>query len=132
MSKNKYPKLLALLLITILAAAAVACARKNEDVKGDNNQQTVPEETTEESLTAVNALLAQDYLQKNISELSPKKEVLGGKFYITNLKFIDHNNAEVDYEDGHIALKAKINFVIEPESGGGKTVKVNSFEIIGE
>ena len=53
-----------------------------------------------------------DYLSKNIFNLSPEKEVLGGKFYITKLTLISKNSAEVEYEDGHIALKADFNFSI--------------------
>ena len=46
-----------------------------------------------------------DYLTKNISTLSPQKEVLGGKFYITNTRFNTPGEVVVDYEDGHIALQ---------------------------
>lgn len=51
-----------------------------------------------------------DYLTKNISALSPQKEVLGGKFYITNTRFNKSGEVVVDYEDGHIALQGTANY----------------------
>lgn len=56
--------------------------------------------------------LVEEYLRENISELSPEKEVLGGKFYITEIEFIAGDSCLVDYEDGHIALQAEVNFQI--------------------
>lgn len=52
----------------------------------------------------------EEFLKKNISSISPEKEVLGGKFYVTNISWIDADSALVEYEDGHIALKAKVIF----------------------
>ena len=66
------------------------------------------------------------YLEENISEISPEKEVLGGKFYLTSLDFIDSNNLKVEYEDGHIALMANINF----DYLEGDEVRINNFEIV--
>jgi len=51
---------------------------------------------------------------------------LGGKFYITSLDFLDGNNAVIEYEDGHIALKAEINFQYIDENN----ITINKFEII--
>jgi len=53
----------------------------------------------------------ESYLKSNISELSPTKEVLGGKFYITEIKWLDSDKALISYEDGHIVVKADIIFV---------------------
>ena len=54
--------------------------------------------------------LVRDYLDQNISQLSPEKEVLGGKFYLTNLEFRDNETAIVSYEDGHNAFMAMFRF----------------------
>ncbi len=51
-----------------------------------------------------------EYLKNNISKLSPEKEVLGGKFYLTNLSLIDNEHARVSYEDGHNAYTADVLF----------------------
>ncbi|MFZ4648118.1 MAG: Kazal-type serine protease inhibitor domain-containing protein [Patescibacteria group bacterium] len=52
--------------------------------------------------------LFEDYLRTNISKLSKTKAVLGGKFYVTEIKWLPSRVAIVSYEDGHIALKAKV------------------------
>lgn len=67
----------------------------------------------------------ENHIRENISEISPKKEVLGGKFYVTKFTWADDNNGLVDYEDGHIAFTAKFNIVLE-----GNSSKINFFEII--
>lgn len=67
-----------------------------------------------------------DYLKEHISELSPEKEVLGGKFYITKITFENSGNAVVEYEDGHIALKAHVNFILD----GGKNVEVLKWDML--
>jgi len=56
--------------------------------------------------------LVEDYINAHISELSPQKEVLGGKFYTTRIIFPSENEAIIDYEDGHIALSASAQFKI--------------------
>lgn len=58
--------------------------------------------------------LVQDYLQKNLSALSPEPEVLGGKFYLTKIVFQDNQTAVIDYEDGHNAFRAELKFSISP------------------
>jgi hypothetical protein len=63
-----------------------------------------------------------DYLTKNISALSPQKEVLGGKFYITNTRFNKSGEVVVDYEDGHIALQGIVNYQFQNGS-----VKIEKF-----
>lgn len=71
--------------------------------------------------------LIKDYLTNHLSELSPTKEVLGGKFYLTRITFPQNNQAIIDYEDGHIALQAKIGYEIGP-----KKLKITSFKVIKE
>jgi|GEM_PF-2914020 len=64
------------------------------------------------------------YLKEHISELSPEKEVLGGKFYITQFHFIDDQHVDVDYEDGHIALSASVLFTVD-----GEEVTIQKFSL---
>lgn len=46
------------------------------------------------------------YLKANIGQLSKVKPVLGGKFYVTKISWKPNREAIVEYEDGHIAVKA--------------------------
>jgi len=70
--------------------------------------------------------ILEDYLNRNISQLSPEKEVLGGRFFITRLEILPEGDRSIiEYEDGHISLAAKIDFEIE-----NGEVRINSFEII--
>ena len=64
------------------------------------------------------------FLSNNLSSLSPEKEVLGGTFYLTNVYWSDKDSAIIEYEDGHIALRAKVIFA--------EGLSVDSFEIIPE
>ena len=48
----------------------------------------------------------EEYIRENISALSPEGEVLGGVFYVTEIRFTGTNLGVVEYEDGHIALVA--------------------------
>lgn len=70
------------------------------------------------------AALLRQYLSEHISELSSQKEVLGGKFYLTDVKIIKPGTATVEYEDGHIALRAMVNYRIH-----GEQVEILKFEI---
>ena len=64
------------------------------------------------------------YLGNNLSTLSPEKEVLGGTFYLTNVYWDDKDIATIEYEDGHIALRARVVFA--------NGLELESFEIIKE
>lgn len=61
------------------------------------------------------------YITQNISSLSPEKEVLGGKFYVTSIQLTSGDGASgtgvVQYEDGHIALTADFSYDISDEKG---------------
>jgi len=74
------------------------------------------------------------YFEDNISIESAEKEVLGGKFYITKVDLTDDNSGIVEYEDGHIALKAsfyyKISEAISKLNGLPCTVEITNFNII--
>lgn len=67
-----------------------------------------------------------NYLRDNISRLSPEPEVLGGKFYVTNLELISPNKALVEYEDGHIALKADFVFSYDDND----TLIITDFKLV--
>jgi len=60
-----------------------------------------------------NEQAVEKYLIENISNISPQKEVLGGKFYITKINWLENNSGTVEYEDGHIALKASFDYEIK-------------------
>lgn len=72
--------------------------------------------------------LVESYIKENISSLSPEKEVLGGKFYVTSISFRSFNGGEVRYEDGHIALTADFSYFLDKS---GK-VHITSFKILKE
>jgi|GEM_PF-3934956 len=63
------------------------------------------------------------YLEENISNLSPVKEVVGGKFYITEVNSLSATSAFIGYEDGHISYNAEISYSI----GDDGIVKVDKF-----
>lgn len=81
-------------------------------------------------LMGVEKTLFENYLKNNISDLSPVKEVLGGKFYITGIHWQPDRVALVDYEDGHIALQAKVGFNAKYSNGWPEEVEIKSFEVI--
>lgn len=65
------------------------------------------------------------YITKNISEISPKKEVLGGTFYIINIEAYEGVGI-VEYEDGHVAYMADFTYTIDDTDG---TITIDSFII---
>src|SRR3989344_4711514 len=66
-----------------------------------------------------------DYVKENISELSPEKEVLGGKFFVTSVSF-NESLGIVNYEDGHNAYMATFTFAVDET----KTVSVTDFKLL--
>lgn len=73
----------------------------------------------------------QKYLEANISQISLQKEVLGGKFYITKINWSENNSGIVEYEDGHIALKASFDYTVNiDEKTADYSVIINNFKII--
>ena len=76
-------------------------------------------------------LAVEKYLKENISNISPEKEVLGGKFYITKIDWIGNNSGIVEYEDGHILLKASFDFDIQADNQKGNySIIIMNFKII--
>jgi len=70
--------------------------------------------------------LVEDYIKNNLSTLSPEKEVLGGKFFVTGLSFQSSRQATVEYEDGHNMYTAEVTYEVE----NGKDVKIVEWKII--
>ena len=66
--------------------------------------------TSTPELTIDQKNLLEEYLKQNLSLLSPKQEVLGGKFYLTEFIIKDNATADIAYEDGHISFDAEIKF----------------------
>ncbi len=64
---------------------------------------------TTHTITEDVSISAIEYVKSNISTLSPEKEVLGGVFYVTQISAKD-GKGFVEYEDGHIALKATFTY----------------------
>lgn len=59
-------------------------------------------------LSAEEKITLEEYISNNIQGLSPEPAVLGGTFYVTDITWNDTTNeAIVEYEDGHISLKAQ-------------------------
>lgn len=83
----------------------------NNDLDGDINEK-------EE--------LLRSYLDENISELSPEKEVLGGKFFITSLILNGEDEFTIEYEDGHIVLMASGKYSIDEENN----VNIQEFNLL--
>lgn len=69
------------------------------------------------------------YLEENISALSPQKEVLGGKFYITKTTFLRNDSGVIEYEDGHILVKATFGYKIITNSDNSYTIQIDNFKI---
>jgi len=109
-----------ILLIGFLIGFSLIQNKKQTEVKNQENLAT-------EQISAEKKLKLNKYLQENISQLSPEKEVLGGKFYITNIEYKNSDQALIEYEDGHIALKAEITFKIENEN-----ITITNFKLIND
>ncbi len=56
------------------------------------------------------------YLDSHISELSPVQEVLGGKFYVTDVK-ASGGSGTVTYEDGHAQYVADFRYTQNDQTG---------------
>ena len=58
----------------------------------------------------------EDYVRLNISELSPVKEQVGGKFFVTDIE-AENGEGTVEYEDGHNAYVADFTYTANDERG---------------
>ncbi len=130
--QKKYGLLVLSIVVFLLFILSIYLYFKGNEIQEKNVQQANQEQKSEDTNMIKNELTSEEqqtvlkYLEENISDISTEKEVLGGKFYITSLDFLDGNNAVIEYEDGHIALKAEINFQYIDENN----ITINKFEII--
>lgn len=86
------------------------------------------EEVEDDVLSLDDKEIISDFIKTNISDLSPEKEVLGGKFYVTEIEFVSNTLLKVDYEDGHIALVADVEFNFSID----KEIEIIEFKILGD
>ncbi|MDD3284002.1 MAG: hypothetical protein PHZ07_00195 [Patescibacteria group bacterium] len=115
-------KILIILFTLVILLTVVILFKNNNNTKNVENPQN-NEDVKQEQLSIEEKL--KNYLKDNISNLSSEKAVLGGTFYITDLQIEENNKAIVSYEDGHIALKANFDYIINNE-----TIEISNFEII--
>jgi membrane-bound inhibitor of C-type lysozyme len=104
-----------------ISGSGVRYANEDESLvfwnKGDealimrNNVMDMDYKNCSTAQKAVSNVSIEDYVTANISALSPEKEVLGGKFYVTKIEA--HGGAgTVWYEDGHNAFVADFKYLI--------------------
>ncbi|MBX4195465.1 hypothetical protein KW796_00710 [Candidatus Parcubacteria bacterium] len=71
----------------------------------------------EENIASQGKLMSiENYITQNISALSPVKEQLGGKFYVTSITAADGKGV-VSYEDGHNAYTADFTYTSSDQTG---------------
>lgn len=128
--QNKYSIIiLSVFLIIIISIFLYINSKKtekeNENLNTNNNLNEITN-TEKNELSEEEQQTVFNYLQNNISEISPEKEVLGGSFYITSIDFLNGQEAIIEYEDGHIAFKANVQFQYINQDN----ITINNFEII--
>lgn len=130
--KEKKLLIFSLLFLIFIISFLLLQNKKQQNISNKENDFTIIENETKiednNKLTLEEQEIISEYLKENISELSPKKEILGGKFYITSIDFLDDKKLITEYEDGHINFKAKLNFeYLDPEN-----IIIKNFEIINQ
>ncbi len=58
----------------------------------------------------------ESYIGTHISELSPVQEVLGGKFFVTDI-YVANGEGTVTYEDGHMQYTADFRYTENEDTG---------------
>ncbi len=56
---------------------------------------------------------AETYIRANINNISTRSPVVGGKFHVEKIEWIDDDTARVSFEDGHIALRGTVDVRVE-------------------
>jgi len=74
-----------------------------------DNSNSKTDSFTDSNTIIQNPNLVIQHISKNISNLSPEKEQLGGTFYVTNIT-LDSGSGVVKYEDGHNAYTARFDY----------------------
>jgi hypothetical protein len=127
MNKKKIAFRIVLIIIIIILTIILFYQKQ-----GPNPTNKPKKEAKEE--TIINELSIEeqeniiDYLEENISDLSPKKEEPGGSFHITSIDFLDANNLILEYENGHIRLIAEVNFEYIKEDD----INIKNFNILNK
>ena len=130
--KKLKPQLLVSIFIIVIAVLVFLLIVVNpKEEKPSENDSALQEQENNiegkflESQEELSFLFEREtFLSENLSTLSPEKEVLGGSFYLTNVYWQDMNSAIIEYEDGHIALRAKVVFA--------EGFELESFEMLPE
>ncbi|HEY0908421.1 MAG TPA: hypothetical protein VGE35_03685 [Candidatus Paceibacterota bacterium] len=97
-------------LILILTIAVVGSLALMLFPDPEPRQRPVPQPTTNHAVEHIVAV--QEYVQMNVSTLSPIKETMGGKFYTTSVE-VYAKSGTVLYEDGHNAYVADFTYSID-------------------
>jgi hypothetical protein len=104
-----------LIIIGILAAIFIGgFYMASQGLFGDNGP-TRTEDLTPKALTEGSRARVEKYIREHVSEFSPEKEVLGGKFYVTKVEFLSSSRTLVEYEDGHNGFTANVDFYTDTE-----------------
>ncbi len=102
------------------------------DKNTENNPETNNNAIENQEIYEINQLKLEQqeniirYVSENISQLSPEKEVLGGKFYINSIDFLSSASLIVSYEDGHNSFLAEVQFEYIDENN----IEILNFNIL--
>lgn len=125
MDKNGKMWLTLIVLIVVIIASFILMKDSSEE--NGLIVEEFPNLENQATVLVADRVLLEEFLNKNISDISPEKEVLGGKFYLTNIEWVNEQTAIIDYEDGHVALRAEVKLSFTDETKG--QVQVDSFEM---
>jgi hypothetical protein len=104
-------------LIVILAIVLIIGAVALTTYKKSDTQETVIP-------TPTPTYTVESYVSENISTLSPIKEQVGGKFFVTKIE-ASGGEGVVEYEDGHNAYTA--DFTYSTDENGNP--KIETFKV---
>lgn len=101
-----------LILILTIAIVGTGSLMLFPDLKPQQNsgERPKPEPTINKPVDYIIAV--QEYVQMNISKLSPIKATMGGTFYVTSVE-VYAKSGVVSYEDGHNAHTADFTYSID-------------------
>jgi hypothetical protein len=97
------------LVILILAGCLALILFTSDPVTAPTTNGTASGSRQEPPPLADRILAVKNYVRANISTLSPEPEVLGGTFFVTDIK-VTQNGGTVWYEDGHNAYVADFTY----------------------
>ncbi len=101
----------------VLLACAVVFIYSEEATAPTIEISERPQDTAyQEEAYKNRAMSIETYIQMNISSLSPVQEVLGGTFYVTEVK-ASNGSGVVQYEDGHQAYTADFTYTHTDQRG---------------